>query len=385
MLYIDRPQNNPFQRNHNFWQKQKELIQKWLNNYHDQPQGWRSPALILENQKIREKFNQAFNFKCAYCEIKLGKTKLDKNQGEFNLFRPREVELQNSENKLITNYNYFYHWLSWEWSNFYLACHKCNVNKRTRFPVNKQRAKPGTYDPIELSKEEPLLLDPCFDNPSDHLIFLKDGTVHARQSSLRGKKTIEILDLNREELVSARKEEANKLIYIVNSSEKEFNKQVSEMNPSEIKIIMDELMPLSKDYQSFSAMKRELISELLDPFLRQIPDLQQLISPNKSEIITKNDSFTFSPNDNFIIIYNYYQYHSGSGDNLLRDKNTTNIYNSQDLTQTAEEQKSSQIKLKTQPKKSLLGLCADLGKAPSEEEIDSVRNEVWSSFPREDI
>ena len=29
------------------------------------------------------------------------------------------------------------------------------------------------------------------------------------------------------------------------------------------------------------------------------------------------------------------QYHSGSGDNIGRDKNTTNIYNSQDLTQAA--------------------------------------------------
>ncbi len=40
---------------------------------------------------------------------------------------------------------------------------------------------------------------------------------------------------------------------------------------------------------------------------------------------------------------------------------------------------------KPQPKKSLLGLCADLGKAPSEAEIDRTRNEIWTNFPREDI
>lgn len=40
---------------------------------------------------------------------------------------------------------------------------------------------------------------------------------------------------------------------------------------------------------------------------------------------------------------------------------------------------------KPQPKKSLLGLCADLGKAPSEAEIDRTRNEIWTSFPKEDI
>lgn len=38
-----------------------------------------------------------------------------------------------------------------------------------------------------------------------------------------------------------------------------------------------------------------------------------------------------------------------------------------------------------QPRKSLLGLCADLGPAPSAEEIDEARREAWADFPREDI
>ncbi len=36
------------------------------------------------------------------------------------------------------------------------------------------------------------------------------------------------------------------------------------------------------------------------------------------------------------------------------------------------------------PTRSLLGLCADLGTAPSTEEIDQSRREAWASFPRED-
>jgi hypothetical protein len=35
--------------------------------------------------------------------------------------------------------------------------------------------------------------------------------------------------------------------------------------------------------------------------------------------------------------------------------------------------------------KSLLGLCADLGPAPSAEEIDLARREAWTGFPREDV
>ena len=38
-----------------------------------------------------------------------------------------------------------------------------------------------------------------------------------------------------------------------------------------------------------------------------------------------------------------------------------------------------------QPLKSLLGLCADLGPAPSAEDIDEIRREMWDNFPREDI
>lgn len=37
------------------------------------------------------------------------------------------------------------------------------------------------------------------------------------------------------------------------------------------------------------------------------------------------------------------------------------------------------------PRKSLWGLCADLGQAPSADEIDEARREEWANFPREDI
>ena len=36
-------------------------------------------------------------------------------------------------------------------------------------------------------------------------------------------------------------------------------------------------------------------------------------------------------------------------------------------------------------RQSLYGLCADLGPAPSAQDIDDVRHAVWSNFPRGDI
>ncbi|HEY3228809.1 MAG TPA: hypothetical protein VGJ87_06285 [Roseiflexaceae bacterium] len=37
------------------------------------------------------------------------------------------------------------------------------------------------------------------------------------------------------------------------------------------------------------------------------------------------------------------------------------------------------------PRRSLRGLLADLGPAPSAEEMDEARREAWANFPREDI
>jgi hypothetical protein len=35
------------------------------------------------------------------------------------------------------------------------------------------------------------------------------------------------------------------------------------------------------------------------------------------------------------------------------------------------------------PKRSLLGICADLGPAPSSDAIDEARRAMWANFPRE--
>jgi len=40
---------------------------------------------------------------------------------------------------------------------------------------------------------------------------------------------------------------------------------------------------------------------------------------------------------------------------------------------------------KPTPKRSLLGLCADLGPAPSAEDIAEARRQMMKNFPREDI
>ena len=40
---------------------------------------------------------------------------------------------------------------------------------------------------------------------------------------------------------------------------------------------------------------------------------------------------------------------------------------------------------KRRPRKSLLGVFANQGPVPSEEEIDEMRQEAWKGFPHEDV
>jgi hypothetical protein len=53
------------------------------------------------------------------------------------------------------------------------------------------------------------------------------------------------------------------------------------------------------------------------------------------------------------------------------------------------EQLSSDLELESEkvkkPRQSLLGICKDLGQAPSVEDIDEMRKEAWKNFPSEDI
>jgi hypothetical protein len=52
------------------------------------------------------------------------------------------------------------------------------------------------------------------------------------------------------------------------------------------------------------------------------------------------------------------------------------------MAKVEQELKDSAYKL---PRKSLLGVLAKYGSAPSEDEIDEARREMWGNFPREDI
>lgn len=56
----------------------------------------------------------------------------------------------------------------------------------------------------DLSREKPALLDPCQDNPEQHILLQIDGKVEALDGSERGSMTILLFDLNKQRRVELR-------------------------------------------------------------------------------------------------------------------------------------------------------------------------------------
>lgn len=145
--------------------------------------------------RIRPILEEAFSQKCAYCESRIGISW----SGVVDQFRPRVGATDLAGVGSLPHYG----WLCLEWDNLFPACELCNRSKKNLFPVEGQvRAPPLT--PIEVidSTERALLINPCSEDPEEHLEFTDDGQVLPKSS--KGEITIKVLSLNRPALVEAR-------------------------------------------------------------------------------------------------------------------------------------------------------------------------------------
>lgn len=180
--------------------------------------------------------SRAFSNKCVYCERVLGKAR----DRELSLIRPSQLECEHSEKPGQDHY----WWLNWEWSNLVLTCHQCNWNKGASFPIAGSQVKVGGRG-LSLQNEKPLLLDPCLDFPDEHLLFKDDGEVVAADGSIEGRTTIDILDLNRSELVQARRIEADKLQKIVDLTHRRDHAKLFKIE--------------SSDHKQFSCLRKQIL------------------------------------------------------------------------------------------------------------------------------
>lgn len=93
-----------------------------------------------------------------------------------------------------------YYWLAYDWTNLMFACEKCNQSfKKNHFPIRRTEYRIGNHlDHNHLGKEKPFLINPYTENPRNSIRF-KEAIAYGIDKNKRGKKTIEILGLNRKE------------------------------------------------------------------------------------------------------------------------------------------------------------------------------------------
>jgi uncharacterized protein (TIGR02646 family) len=198
----------------------------------------RSPSSYPE---IRQALNDLFRSKCAFCETAIPQMA----SGVIDCFRPISGALNLDGSSSPDHYS----WLRFEWSNLYLVCNACSQMKGRRFPVPGGRAKPSSTGEA-LRAEKALLLDPCVDNPADHLVFLETGQVVG--TDVRGRTSIEVFGLNRASLVEERRTTTHGI-------HSQFARALENPSAQAFKKTVDDILGESS---TFLALRRQLLAHL---------------------------------------------------------------------------------------------------------------------------
>lgn len=166
---------------------------------------------------VKAQLTVVFGRKCAFCESLLAGTQ----SGDIEHYRPKGgVIIDPVPPETVKIKKNGYYWLAAKWSNLLISCADCNrprtqldyndvarvVGKSNYFPLVDEATRAS--GPRGLRNEVPLLLNPCIDDPENHLVFLDDGrvepAVHDGVESEKGKASIRYLGLARAELLQMR-------------------------------------------------------------------------------------------------------------------------------------------------------------------------------------
>ncbi len=152
------------------------------------PAGSQPAFAVYKADSVKQQLDELFHGKCAYCESFFASTA----PVDVEHYRPKGAVSEDASHP-------GYWWVAMDWDNLLPSCIDCNrkrkqvtprlsarlltlrddrqgfnqgslllSGKKDSFPILGQRAMSDTAD---FADEYPLLLDPCRDNPDEHLKF----------------------------------------------------------------------------------------------------------------------------------------------------------------------------------------------------------------------
>lgn len=241
--------------------------------------GLRTKPFVFKNYNgddVKYRLNELFQRKCAYCESFYEATSLM----EIEHFRPKAIVQQDRQDRrALTGY----YWLAWDWNNLLPSCHNCNCviyHFTTSYPVEEVLRGKGNLFPltddtkralsheISLADEEQLLLDPCKDNPEEHLEFTEDGVIHPKQQhdgtlSPKGVTSIESYGLDRIGLTRERERIAYEIKVQIGRVKRALARVIKYPADRDFEVEYKEELVVLLDYmkpnREFSAMAKQLI------------------------------------------------------------------------------------------------------------------------------
>ena len=164
---------------------------------------------INSDNKIKNVLFDAHHGKCCYCE----RERTRKREMDVEHCRPKARVTEDPSHR-------GYWWLAYDWDNYLWSCKSCNQEyKGNHFPLPQTGVR-AEKEGDNLVIENPYLINPRFDEPSEFLVYYKKkygGRWFVRMSAspdlneekrLRAEETIRILGLNRnaegDDLISER-------------------------------------------------------------------------------------------------------------------------------------------------------------------------------------
>jgi uncharacterized protein (TIGR02646 family) len=212
---------------------------------------------IYAAKDVKDELKRCQHFKCAFCESSFKHT----GYGDVEHFRPKAGSKQRSADPLRKP---GYYWLAYQWDNLFYSCQLCNQQfKKNLFPLLNpaRRAKSHSND---LSAEKPLLVHPSQDDPTQFFRFGSE-VAHPVRGKRKGKTTIEVLGLNRDELIEERLrrlEDIRNLIKLCELLENRWKLNPTQENANELEAFRDKLRRKRDKDSPYSAMARDYLDSV---------------------------------------------------------------------------------------------------------------------------